>query len=660
MKNLISQILVWTLILSQASFGAGRIQGSDVKSLSEVGAVSSRLIPTDKIFDVTNLQQLSTSISGGAIGGSGGTGVNLISSSSGASTGAWAAYQNTAQSTPVTATGGTPFSTFAASADPTVIGPNNFLWTKGAANRQGEGFSYPFSVDPGYRTRALSIDFYYLIASGTYVSGDMSGYIVDVTNSTVIQPTGCSLIYVVGVAKQHCEFQTSSTGSSYRFVMHVASTSANAYSIRFDEFSISPNTYNSGASVSDWTDFTPTPVYGTGGATNVTYYGKMRRVGPQLEGQIEAVFSATPAAFSGISFPLPAGLTADTTRWAGTVTQDRIIGQSVIIDPGINTFPGYATWDAANSRVAWFSINTASTYGQAAGLNQNNIVTFGVGKTFVLNFSVPILGWGAAQVLSSDTSTNVVAAKAVGTPTGGLSAGAIVIFPTTSFDTTGSYSTTTGRYTVSTPGKFKIYGYINGGSSAVNLVVYKNGVASSDAAGITSSTNTGSFLSQVDCVASDVLDLRPGNASLVSFGTNGSINFERISGPAQIAASEKVYLQYTSNAGTALTANVTNIDFATKVVDSHGAWNGTTFTAPRPGMYTFLGMTQYTAANTAANELFINGVLKLGVDGQGNSVTHVINGAWYLNSGDTVNIRSSSSLTLSNSVAFHWLSITSQ
>lgn len=226
MKNLISQILVWTLIFSQASFGAGRIQGSDVKSLSEVGAVSSRLIPTDKIFDITNLQQLSTSISGGAIGGSGGSGVNLISSSSGASTGAWAAYQNTAQSTPVTATGGTPFSTFAASADPTVIGPNNFLWTKGAANRQGEGFSYPFSVDPGYRTRVLSIDFYYLIASGTYVSGDMSGYIVDVTNSTVIQPTGCSLIYVVGVAKQHCEFQTSSTGSSYRFAMHVASTSA--------------------------------------------------------------------------------------------------------------------------------------------------------------------------------------------------------------------------------------------------------------------------------------------------------------------------------------------------------------------------------------------------------------------------------------------------
>lgn len=76
MKKLISTLLIWSLAGSQAAFGAGRIQNSDVKSLAEVGgtANASRLINATKIYDTVNNQQLSTSISSGALGGGSGSG----------------------------------------------------------------------------------------------------------------------------------------------------------------------------------------------------------------------------------------------------------------------------------------------------------------------------------------------------------------------------------------------------------------------------------------------------------------------------------------------------------------------------------------------------------------------------------------------------------
>lgn len=85
-----------------------------------------------------------------------------------------------------------------------------------------------------------------------------------------------------------------------------------------------------------------------------------------------------------------------------------------------------------------------------------------------------------------------------------------------------------------------------------------------------------------------------GNASetidgVTTYNLTGQHNFIAIvsdgSNWRKIAAGETVAVRYTTASGTL--TNVTNnlITFGTKVTDTHGAWNGTTFTAPISGRY---------------------------------------------------------------------------
>jgi hypothetical protein len=78
MKKIMSLLLAELILLSGPGFAAGRIQDSDVKSLSEVGNTASKLISSTKIYDVLNAQQLSASIANGQLGGGSGGSVGTV------------------------------------------------------------------------------------------------------------------------------------------------------------------------------------------------------------------------------------------------------------------------------------------------------------------------------------------------------------------------------------------------------------------------------------------------------------------------------------------------------------------------------------------------------------------------------------------------------
>ena len=117
---------------------------------------------------------------------------------------------------------------------------------------------------------------------------------------------------------------------------------------------------------------------------------------------------------------------------------------------------------------------------------------------------------------------------------------------------------------------------------------------------------------------------------------------------------------YTGNGGTAITANVTNIDFTTQVRDSNSAWSGTTFTTPpaSPGTYTFTGMVFTTAGVTATLSFYVNGTIKQALGGGTSARVFPFSFSYFLNAGDTLTIRSDTGCTLSNSATLHWISIT--
>ena len=218
--------------------------------------------------------------------GSGGGGINYISANPDAesSTTGWATYKDAAQSTPVDGTGGSPTLTFTRTTSSPLRGTASFLITTTAANLQGEGASFDFTVPSADFAKPITVSFDYNIASGTYVTGDMTVYLYDVTNSTLIQPSNYQ-IQALGsssITNRHvAEFQTSSNGTSYRLIFHRTVTTSSAMTMKVDNVQVGPTPKVYGAPITDWQSYSPNISSGWSSVSTVT--GKWRRVGDSIE-----------------------------------------------------------------------------------------------------------------------------------------------------------------------------------------------------------------------------------------------------------------------------------------------------------------------------------------------------------------------------------------
>jgi len=113
---------------------------------------------------------------------------------------------------------------------------------------------------------------------------------------------------------------------------------------------------------------------------------------------------------------------------------------------------------------------------------------------------------------------------------------------------------------------------------------------------------------------------------------------------------------YKGNAGTAFTANVTDIPFTTKEQSTHAAWSGTVFTAPVSGFYYVRAQVRTTANLTSGVYLYVNGasfaLMHVGISTSYFDGDRLV----YLNAGQTASIRMDASGTLQNDPAAHAVS----
>lgn len=549
---------------------------------------------------------------------------------------------------PLNGTGGSPSSTFAISTDSSLVGTENFLWTKSANNRMSEGFSYAFTIDSAYQSKPMTISALYKVASGTFADNDMSVWVYDVTNAVLIQPSAYQIKNTTGVEQIKCEFQAASNSTSYRLIFHTASTSALAYTLRFDALSVSPNTYNSGAVVTDWVAYTPTFTgFGTVSAISV----QSRRVGSDLE--VRGYFT------TGTNTGVTAKMTLGFNGVSGNVTTSSGVGSS-------GEIVGYFGTTANNQSGAVLApqSDTSLRFGLTSSSSPSYAFALGntLSSTTPTGFfaKVPIAGWGTSQVLSSETDTRVVDFSGTKGSTQAVTANVTDITFTSEKDSHGAWSGS--AYSIPVPGDY-IVGTVlsDNAASTLQFAIYVNGTLSRNLITGSSGNFGGGSILIPNLKANNSVSIRCGGTTTI--GAIGNISISRLSGPAQVAASEKVYLKYTGNAGGAITANVTNVDFTTKVTDSHGSWSGTTFTAPRPSWYDFDGSWNCTTGAAKDLQLYINGSAKEFVSynttGAASSFVMFSGGA-YLNAGETATLRSDTSATLSNSATLHWLSIRSQ
>lgn len=182
--------------------------------------------------------------------GAGGTSaINYISNydfETGATTG-WATYKDAAAATPVDGTGGSPTTlTLSANSSSPMRGSYDFKIAKSAANSQGEGFSYDFTIKVPDKSKKLSISFDLNTTDSNYTAGDVVIYVYDVTNATLITPSTTSLPKMSGTWAITFD---STTSTSYRLIFHYAVTTATAANLYFDNIVVGPGQLVQGPAV---------------------------------------------------------------------------------------------------------------------------------------------------------------------------------------------------------------------------------------------------------------------------------------------------------------------------------------------------------------------------------------------------------------------------
>ena len=114
------------------------------------------------------------------------------------------------------------------------------------------------------------------------------------------------------------------------------------------------------------------------------------------------------------------------------------------------------------------------------------------------------------------------------------------------------------------------------------------------------------------------------------------------------------------NSGESITAGTTDIPF-TEVSDPSGSWDGTEFKASKKMFVIVNGVVRTSTSGSTSIEAYVNGSLKQTLGTAPSSVNAPFGGGIPLEAGDVLTIRSSSAVTLSNSIAGgHWISIVEQ
>lgn len=146
---------------------------------------------------------------------------------------------NGGDTSPVDGTGGsaTGVTLIRSTVDP-LVGNAEFLLSKDANNREGDGISTDFTINSPDKGNTLQVSFYYSGGSGFTFgnSSDVRVFIYDITNNALISLTRSTLTGpTTDVAYRFAgQFVASETSVDYRLILHIATTNSSAWDLKLD------------------------------------------------------------------------------------------------------------------------------------------------------------------------------------------------------------------------------------------------------------------------------------------------------------------------------------------------------------------------------------------------------------------------------------------
>ena len=594
-----------------------------------------------------------------AVGGSGG--INYIGNPDFESgTTGYATYADAVSAAPTDGTGGVANITLTASSSSPLRGTKSGLITKDAANRQGQGVSYDFTIDTADQAQILRITFDYSSDSG-YADDYLRCYVYDKTNSQLIEV----IDRTIGASAQgHYigTFQSSSNSTSYRLIFHVADSSSTAWTFKFDNVVVGPQTLIKGAIVTDWQSYTPSITGGFGSVPAASIIFKYRQFGDTYE--IIGTFEAGTVSAAPGYFTLPNSATIDsakiTTFNGGTASVVGWFNNS-------NAGGGSGTWVLSSSgvinthtsnlqRLSFAYVNASDASAGVINPDANVSSFLNSGGNVSLRAIVPILGKSSNQVLSEDTGNRFIACSYTTNSGTALTANVTDIpFTTSVYDTSASWNGT--QFTAPETGYYNLAGaVVLNANSTTFIVAYVNGVSYRGVGHTTAlSTNIKSFTGTIYLTKGQTLSVRSDSSATLSASTNHYISITKFNTPQTLAGSETVGMLYT-NSTQSWTSGAAPAAYklTTSVFDTHNAYSSSTgvYTVPVSGKYDVKMMFAPTAniSGSSANQgpyalLYKNGnpVLRMGaVFTPSTSAVYLsFNGIGLINAskGDTLEVR---------------------
>lgn len=587
---------------------------SDAVTLAEIATPSTPSSGFGKIYFKSDgfLYQLNDDGSETKVGAGSGTINYVLNPDAESNTGGWATYADAAGIAPVNGTGGSPNVTWTRVTSTPLRGVAMFRLTKDAANRQGEGVSYDFTIANADKAQPLTISFEYhpsanfSPASPTDLS-DLVVYVYDITNSRLIQTVPYQLSGGSGAnQKFSAQFQTDSDSTSYRLIFHIAGTGTSAWTLDVDNIVVGPQVQLYGSPITDWTAYTPSwtgsgsdPAIGNG-----TLVGYSRRVGGSLEVALHVTAGSTTTFGSGTYyFGLPSGLAIDTARIPSSSNTYSPLGMATVLTGG-NQIPALVIYHDTITVQAFFLTGATTTYNNP--FSSTSPSTFANGNFADLRFSVPIAGWGSNVTMSTDSETRVVAARMSFSTTATFASGNpdVVPFDVATYDTHGALTLgATARFTAPIYGFYHVEAQVDFAASAVGqraVQLYKNGVFASELVNLPNGSATASNriagadtieLQANDYIQIFAVQISGGNLGIGNDGNEYChVAITRQAGPAAIAASEKISFFYQQTGGQTITSGADRkVTFDSMDYDTHLAFSTSTnlFTAPAAGDYHF-------------------------------------------------------------------------
>jgi hypothetical protein len=432
-KNILSILLSAAIVLTPtAQAAAVRNTPTGIVTFSQTTTPSTPTSGKNKVYTKSDnkLYTLDSTGTEKAVGtGAGAGGVNFIGQDTSwnpnntddrdleGSVGNWLAFANTvAGSLPDNGmTGGTPSVTCTRSTSSPLDKTASLLITKGATNRQGDGCSVVYNVQPAYQGSTATITFPLNIVSGSLAQGDVKVFVYNVTKSTLITPFNNDVLAngTLTATFPLTAMDASPVNHQYRLGIYFASTAATAVTLKADNFSVSPGQAAYGlAGSNSGIDTRLTFSAGFGTATSSI---STRRTGDRYigDGYLTAGTTAATAAY----ITLPSGYSVDTAK-TGSAANLNIVGSWTEVPGSVGPYNLYTGGisgrlyiDPSNPTRIFF----ASSAGSGALTNLNSNAVAATGERVNVNFDVPIAGFDANVTLGASSTFKISSYLANGT-----------------------------------------------------------------------------------------------------------------------------------------------------------------------------------------------------------------------------------------------------